>query len=34
MQAIVVDRVPIVYPQLAPIIRDDTEAVVAVSENS
>jgi hypothetical protein len=34
MQAIVVDRVPIVNPQLAAVIRDDAEAVMASPVNS
>ena len=34
MQAVVVDCVPIVDPQLATIIRDDTEAIIARPENS
>jgi hypothetical protein len=34
VQAIVVNRVPVVDPQLAPIIRDDAKMVMACPENS
>jgi hypothetical protein len=34
MQAIIVNRVPIVDPQLAPIIRDNTEMVMTCLEDS
>jgi len=34
MQTIIVDRVPIVDPQLAAIIRDNAEAIMAGPEDS
>jgi hypothetical protein len=34
MQSIIVNRVPIVNPQLASIIRNDTESVIACPEDS
>jgi hypothetical protein len=33
MQSIIVDRVPVVNPQLAPIIRNDTESIQTSSED-
>jgi hypothetical protein len=34
MQSVVVDRVPVVNPQLASIIRQNTESIVASPEES